>query len=366
MIDLNYDTLNVFSRLVGVKRLMEAFIPNALYRAVKFQIDLFEVHELLEKMRDFHAWPDAWQKKGESFEKLADEKEELGFKTSAREFYLAAAYRYHFGQLYTEHRDSRKETLHRKCVQCYRKAGRFFAVPLQEVKIPFESIEMEGYLRMPPEDSPPCVIMLGGADSTKEEAHYQADAFLERGMAVLYFDGPGQGETGYILKMTENNFENAVSSALNFLNAYEIDSKRIGVYGISLGGYLAIRTAAHEPRIKAAISVGGFYNLSYDEVTVATRDALKSILGLENHSNAKKFVDEKMTLQGLMEKVKCPVLIVHGEREHMFAKDKILQMVREIQHAELQTYEDGVHALVNVDNLVRPMIADWMQSRLDK
>jgi hypothetical protein len=110
--------------------------------------------------------------------------------------------------------------------------------------------------------------------------------------------------------------------------------------------------------------VGGFYDLRFDNVTAATKDALKSLLGLENDEAAKAFVDEKMTLQGLMGKVKCPLLVVHGEREHMFNKDKIEQMVNEAYRAELLTYERGVHALVNVDNLVRPMVADWLQSRL--
>ena len=43
----------------------------------------------------------------------------------------------------------------------------------------------------------PLVILIPGLDSTKEEFFLWESVFLERGMATLSLDGPGQGETGF-------------------------------------------------------------------------------------------------------------------------------------------------------------------------
>lgn len=362
--DLSYKDLNFYSKLLGIKKVLMAFIPNALFRAMKFQISQFEIEKAIGEMKNhFYAWPDAWQERAKTFEKLAKEKEEK-FAITAKEFYLQASYLYHFAQLYTRSEDPKKKELHNKCVQCYRRAAKFFDPPLQVVKISLEQNEMMGYLRIPSKKRPPCVIMLDGADSTKEEAHYQAEAFLERGMAVFYFDGPGQGETGYTLKMTDDNYEKAVSRVLDFICNYDVNVDRIGVYGISLGGYLAVRAAAFDKRIKAAVSVSGFYRLKFEDLTVATKEAMRYMLGLEDILEIQRFVDEKMTLEGILEKVQCPLLIIHGNQDHMISRESVIQIQNKVPNAELQTYEEGVHGLANLDNIVRPTIADWMQSRL--
>jgi 2,6-dihydroxypseudooxynicotine hydrolase len=55
---------------------------------------------------------------------------------------------------------------------------------------------MPGYRRLPAgSQRPPCVILLGGLDTTKEDYQVVNDLCVERGLATLAFDGPGQGET---------------------------------------------------------------------------------------------------------------------------------------------------------------------------
>jgi 2,6-dihydroxypseudooxynicotine hydrolase len=88
---------------------------------------------------------------------------------------------------------------------------------------------------------PPLVLLLPGLDSTKEEFFYWEDVFLKRGMATLSLDGPGQGETGYTTHIRPD-YEKAVTAVLDALEGRtDLDLKRIGAVGVSMGGYYAAR-----------------------------------------------------------------------------------------------------------------------------
>src|SRR5919199_3307750 len=118
---------------------------------------------------------------------------------------------------------------------------------------------MPAYLRLPPDTHrPPVVVIISGVDSVKEEHKTMEDGFLERGLATFSFDGPGQGETWFELGMIVD-FERATSAVIDYVGQLEaVGAERLGVFGPSMGGYLAPRSAARDARIKAcAVSGGG-------------------------------------------------------------------------------------------------------------
>ena len=81
--------------------------------------------------------------------------------------------------------------------------------------------------------------MVPGLDSTKEELQATAEYYLARGLATIAIDGPGQGESEYELPI-EPAYEKVATAAVDFLKARsDIDSDRIGLFGVSLGGYYA-------------------------------------------------------------------------------------------------------------------------------
>ena len=88
------------------------------------------------------------------------------------------------------------------------------------------------------------------------------DGFLRRGMATFTFDGPGQGETWFQGGMIVD-FERATSAVIDYLDKLsQVDANRLGVFGPSMGGYLAPRSAACDTRIKACTFAGGMYDRS--------------------------------------------------------------------------------------------------------
>src|SRR5918992_265970 len=81
--------------------------------------------------------------------------------------------------------------------------------------VPRDGGRVGGTLRRPAgEDKPPLVLLVPGLDSTKEEFFRLENVFLDRGMATLSMDGPGQGESGYDLPIRPD-YDVAVTAVLD-------------------------------------------------------------------------------------------------------------------------------------------------------
>ena len=88
--------------------------------------------------------------------------------------------------------------------------------------------------------------MHGGFDSILEELiHVSRRSCIGKGYNCLTFEGPGQG--GVIRKNKipfRFDWEKVVMPVLDYaLDRNEVDEQRIGLMGISMGGYLAARTS---------------------------------------------------------------------------------------------------------------------------
>jgi dienelactone hydrolase len=111
----------------------------------------------------------------------------------------------------------------------------------------------------------PAVLLLHGFSSSKERmAQGIGRPLLKRGVASLALDLPYHGERGTASGDLPKNplalvgaWRSAVAesrAAVRWLAAQpEVDAERIGVLGYSLGGFLALMTAADEPALKAVV-----------------------------------------------------------------------------------------------------------------
>ena len=112
------------------------------------------------------------------------------------------------------------------------------ADPLGErIEINWNNLTMYGNLRKPKNiDNPPVVIMCMGLDSAKEEMETNERVFLDRGIATLAFDGPGQGESEYLAPICPE-YEEPVSAVIDFIEKRDdLSSDRVAIWGVSLGG----------------------------------------------------------------------------------------------------------------------------------
>nr|BBH86442.1 hypothetical protein KTC_11930 [Thermosporothrix sp. COM3] len=113
------------------------------------------------------------------------------------------------------------------------------------------------------------VIVSGGGDGHGEEVYFLGGVpeALTRGLNVLLFHGPGQ--RGLLHRHPEQimraDAEVPFGAVIEYaLSRSDVDHKRLAIYGMSFGGYLTPRAAAHDSRIKALIAnapIRNFYDL---------------------------------------------------------------------------------------------------------
>ena len=178
-----------------------------------------------------------------------------------------------------------------KAVECRNLALPHLNPPGERVTIPYEGKALYGILRKPNGVAkPPVLVMCVGLDSAKEETDAYERPYLDRGIATLVFDGPGQGEGEYDFAI-RGDYEVAVKAVVDtVMTRRDLDTSRIGLWGVSFGGYYAPRAAAFEKRIKACIALGGPYDWedNWDKLPELTREAFRVRSHCATQADAKR------------------------------------------------------------------------------
>ena len=105
-------------------------------------------------------------------------------------------------------------------------------------------------------DAPSTLVMMNGFDGYAEEIVSFAFHFPTRPFDIIAFDGPGQGHTALAGMPLEPQWERPTEAVLDH---FGIDNA--AALGISFGGYLVMRAAAHMPRISHVIAFDMMYRL---------------------------------------------------------------------------------------------------------
>lgn len=336
-------------------------------RFVANGVPLGDVEEIAENIDRWDEWCEAWSARAAVHETLALAAEEEGCSLSCSEHYTRAALCYHFGKFLFVHRPDEMREAHRKAVSCWQRALLDATVPGERVEVSFAGALLAGILRRPSGiQRPPVVLMVMGLDSAKEEMGSYEMSFLSRGLATLSFDGPGQGEAEYSLAIRPD-YETPVSAMVKWLrHRWDVDADRVGLWGVSLGGYYAARAAAFEKRIKACVALAGPYDLaeSWDRLPELTREAFRvrshlSAAG-EAHDHAGRF-----SLKGVAKRITCPLLVVFGTDDRLFPQSGAQRLAREAAGpTRLLMVEGADHVANNRWYQYRPQTADWLAQQL--
>src|SRR6266446_1194404 len=347
---------------------VQSAIDNWAPRFIANGVDANDFQRVTNSVERWDDWCQKWSECGSMHEQMGEKAEAEEHYESTASHYFHAAISYHFGKYLFVRKPHELRAAHEHTVHAYRKALSFFDFPGERVAIPYErGATMYGVLRKPWHTPKPAVVILvPGLDSVKEELHNYGDDFLRRGMAVLAIDGPGQGEMEFEYPM-RFDYEIPIKHAIDYLESRpDVDAGRVGLMGVSLGGYYAPRAAAFEPRVKAAIANAGAYNFSahFEQRPLLTREAFVYRLKVPDQAAARTML-QAFDLQGVMEKVKCPLLVIMGRLDRIVSPGAAEQMVAEAGgEAELWMFEDGNHVCNNIPYKHRPQQADWMRSKL--
>jgi dipeptidyl aminopeptidase/acylaminoacyl peptidase len=327
-----------------------------------------DFHDLVNSIETWDDWCRAWSQRAAVHEEMGREALRKGLFVSASDHLRRASVTYHFAKYLFVSDMEQMRAAHAKAVECLDLVLPHLDPPGERVEIPYEGSRLVGTLRKPKGVArPPIVLMTMGLDSTKEELLTFETTFLDRGMAILAFDGPGQGEAEYEFPI-RHDYENVVGPVIDWLQTRtDVDSGRIGIWGISLGGYYAPRTVAYEKRIRAAIANCGPYNWGalWDKLPELTREAY---IRRSHSRNAEEALEKafQISLEGVASRIECPLFVIAGGLDRLCPPEDAQRLASETRgETELLIIPDGNHVAHNRFYKYRNQSADWMARHLE-
>ncbi|AJT69295.1 hypothetical protein T261_7698 [Streptomyces lydicus] len=207
-----------------------------------------------------------------------------------------------------------------------------------------------GWLRGPA-DAPATVVVVPGLDSAKEEFLDLVSALLARGLAVFAMDGPGQGVLAATTSL-QPDYERVVGRVVDALGV-----ARIGLVGLSLGGYFAARTAALEPRVAAVATVSGPFRLGWEQLPPPVRDIMARRTG---GADAAREFARHVDLAALAPRITAPLLVVDGGQDVIPGVTNGEPLARPAPLGSYLSVPHGDHLLGNARSDWLPQLSDHL------
>jgi dipeptidyl aminopeptidase/acylaminoacyl peptidase len=345
---------------------IQAAVANWAPRFLAQGVDPNDFARVTAPLERWEQWLDAWVANGDLHAALARDAERSRHHLTAGRAWVRAALSYHFAKFVWMVDLQRHRQAADRAVAALRRAHALLDPTAERLAVPFGAATMAATLRRPQDGGrPPLVLLLPGLDSTKEEFFNWEGEFLERGMATLSLDGPGQGETGYATHIRPD-YEVAVTAALDHLTGRDdLDLDRVGAVGVSLGGYYAPRAAAFEPRVRAAVAIGGPYNFGdcWSGLPELTRETFLHHSGAADQAAGERAA-RTLDLGPVLPRLRQPLLVIFGKLDRLIPFSHAERVAAEAPDAELVMYPDGNHVCNNLPYRSRPLAADWIGERL--
>jgi len=378
-----------FMYFPGNYRWSAGFI-NMLSSAPYGGAEVGELHKIGQMLKDAapeddDAWFDACVKVADQVRGKAEGFKASGHNVSAAAFYLRACNYYQMGERFRTPKDTKALDAFRTGVDCFHAFAGLTDMNIEIVEVPFEGGSLPGYFvpaKNPKGKRAPCVVFFDGLDVTKEIQYMRGvPDLVKRGISCLVMDGPGTGEAIRFRNLfLRHDYEAAGSACIDYLETRaDVDPKKIGVVAISLGGYYSPRCASMEPRFAACVAWGAiwdYYATWKQRIDASFKTSLSVpghhilwILGVDTLDEALKKL-EPYRLDGVVQKMRCPFLIVHGELDEQIplahaqalldasgSKDKTLRVF---------TREEGGHQHCQRDYLTLGVATmwDWFEDKL--
>jgi pimeloyl-ACP methyl ester carboxylesterase len=346
---------------------VQAAIDNWAPRLIANGVDFNDFVRTTSAIERWDQWLDAWTATADVHHSLALQAREAGRSHSAGEAFLRAAVTYHFAKFVWVIEPQRNRRATEAAVRALYDGHAVLDSGVQRIEAGLDGGTVVANLRRPTDvaDAAPLVVLIPGLDSTKEEFYLWESVFLRRGMATLSLDGPGQGETGFMMPI-RHDYEVAVAAILDAVAAFDgLDLERVGAAGVSLGGYYVVRAAAFEPRLRAVAGVSGPYDMAarWDSMPSLTRETFIHHSGAAGEEDARERA-ARLSLAGVAEQVEQPCLVVTGKLDRVIPWEQTKRIADEVPGSKWVLYEDGTHVCNNIPFKYRPLVADWMRDRL--
>lgn len=363
--------------------------------AIEMGARIGEIEEMCKPLVEAAKQPDAasvqafretWSKMADKLCDMAKEDEAIGRLLSASEKYGRAATYYLTCERLQAHGAPGRVELYQRFLETFARGIKLSKENCERVEIPYEGKHIAGlYVRAEGVEGPaPLLLQVNGLDSTKEMKYRVGlPAWLaKRGISSLIIDQPGTGEALRLQNLTaRHDSEHWASRVVDWLETRDdVDPKRIGMEGVSLGGYYCPRAVAFEPRFACGVVWGA--NHDWREVQKRRLEKegsfpvphywahVRWVWGAKDMDEFMA-IAEKVHLDGVLDRIKVPFLVTHGEQDsqiplkwaHRTYEQLVNSPKRELK---IFTSREGGVQHSSFDNSVNAghFIADWVAETL--
>jgi pimeloyl-ACP methyl ester carboxylesterase len=323
----------------------------------------------------------SWVAGADHLVELADEDAALGRSFSAGAKLHRASLYYQTAERMQRHGSPERAAVFEQGQQAFARAVALGGDPMERVEIPYGSGVIPGWFRPADRgDGPrPTMVFVNGLDSSKEMLVWcrLGEELARRGVATLHVDQPGSGEALRRHGLTATPGCEWGSPVYEAVAARpDVDGERVGIMGISLGGYYAPRAMVAEPRY----ALGAVWGANHDWGEVQRRrlenEGEKPVPHYWEHVTwvwGVRDVDEllalcaEITLDGRLDAITAPFLVTHGGQDRQIPVEYARRTYDQLANSakrELVIFDERTGGVehVSVDNMSygRSFIADWI------
>lgn len=315
-------------------------------------------------------WRERWTAQAEEYAELAAESSTPAGRSRALR---SAAAGYHWAEFQYFDDAALKRRLRQRVRDCFLGSLDGSELGLAEKRLPARAgrPEVPYWLLTTPRirqarGPVPAVVLCNGLDSATEvELLALAEAYLERGIAAVLFEGPGQG-LGLGRAPLRVAMEDVVADLVERLaDEPVVAADRLAFVGISFGGYLALRVArALGDSFRCVVNFGGGPALArFEELPRRLKANFRFAFGADAAADLQPRFDALALEPGPAPATR--VASVHGALDDIFPVGHLsdLDLAWGRQH-RLEVHPREAHTSLNVINAVTLRTADWVAERL--
>jgi pimeloyl-ACP methyl ester carboxylesterase len=332
------------------------------------------------------AFRQTWVDMGERLIELAAEDQARGRTLSAGAKLNRAAIYLMTAERMLGHGDPARRALYARFQETFARGVALSRERCERVEIPYRDAHIAG-LFVPADGASermPILVQVNGLDSCKE-MKYRVGLprwLAERGVASLIIDQPGTGEALRLHGLTAvHDSEQWASRVVDYLETRaDIDPARIGLEGVSLGGYYCPRAVAFEPRFACGVVWGANHDWrAVQRRRLANEGAFpvphywEHVRWVWGAKDMDEFLSiaERVHLDGVLDRVRVPFLVTHGADDKQipleYAQRTYDQLVNSPRR-ELKVFtpREGGSQHSSFDNSANAgaYIADWVAETL--
>jgi pimeloyl-ACP methyl ester carboxylesterase len=338
-----------------------------------------DINSIRQRVKKFADIEGAFVAVARRREALAVNADAAGEPVTAREnFYMAANY-WASAQWTIDESNDKNRFYNSRKRECYEKFAQLADHQIEAAWIPLHGKQLPGWFHLPPGYKGgriPAVVNIPGMDGYKERSvPLYGDPWLNRGIAVLVVEGPGQYEAPLLDIPVSMPAWSAAGPAIMewLLQRSEIDPQGIGITGRSFGSLFSTIAIANEPRYRAAAVIAvclepGCHTI-FEEASPTFKRRFMWMSGYSDESEFDEFA-KTLTWEGYAEKIQQPFLVITGESDELSPLIHTERFVDTLPGPkQLLIYQDSRHTVsgvpsVNLGPAPNVLMCEWMSARL--